>query len=45
MLRPGFGLVNPEDLTIPRCVKTADQAMAILREHHARWRLAQGGQA
>ncbi len=31
-------LANPEDMTIPRCVDTADEAIALLREHHARWR-------
>ncbi len=40
-LRPGFELVNPEELTIP--VKTADEATAILGDHHARWRLAPKG--
>jgi uncharacterized protein (TIGR00730 family) len=30
-------LVNPEDLTIPHCVNTADEAIALLREFHARW--------
>jgi uncharacterized protein (TIGR00730 family) len=30
-------LANPEDMTIPRCVNTADEAIAIVREHHARW--------
>src|SRR3954462_5394108 len=29
-------LVNPEDLTIPSCVTTADEAIALIREHHAR---------
>lgn len=42
MLRPGFELANPEDMAIPRCVNSTDEAMVILREHHARWRLAQG---
>jgi hypothetical protein len=37
MLRPGFELAKPEDMRIPRCVDTADQAIAALREHHARW--------
>jgi predicted Rossmann-fold nucleotide-binding protein len=32
-------LANPEDLTISRCVHTADEATALIREHHARWRL------
>jgi uncharacterized protein (TIGR00730 family) len=30
-------LANPEDLEIPRCVTTADEAVALLREHHAAW--------
>jgi hypothetical protein len=41
MLRPGFELANPEDMAIPRCVKSADEALAVIRDHHARWRLAQ----
>ena len=40
MLRPGFELANPEDMAIPRCVQTADEAIAVIREHHARWQLA-----
>src|SRR4051794_30611552 len=34
-------LANPEDMRIPRCVKTADEAVAMIRGHHASWR-AQG---
>jgi uncharacterized protein (TIGR00730 family) len=30
-------LVNPEDVTIPRCVNTADEAITLLRECHAAW--------
>src|SRR5947209_16259522 len=30
-------LANPEDMTIPRCVNTADEAVALIREHHGRW--------
>jgi uncharacterized protein (TIGR00730 family) len=30
-------LANPEDLTIPRCVDTADEAVALFREHHTKW--------
>jgi hypothetical protein len=30
-------LANPEDISIPACVDTADEAIKILREHHARW--------
>jgi uncharacterized protein (TIGR00730 family) len=37
MLRPELPLVNPEDLSIPRCMSTADEAITLLREHHTRW--------
>jgi uncharacterized protein (TIGR00730 family) len=30
-------LANPGDLAIPRCVNTADEAIALVREHHAKW--------
>ena len=30
-------LANPEDMTIPECVSTADEAIALIREHHAHW--------
>jgi uncharacterized protein (TIGR00730 family) len=30
-------LANPEDLAIPRCVNTADEAVALIHEHHDRW--------
>jgi uncharacterized protein (TIGR00730 family) len=30
-------LANAEDMTIPRCVATGDEAVALIREHHARW--------
>jgi hypothetical protein len=43
MLRPGFELANPEDMAIPRCVDTAAEAIAILREHHGRWQAARVG--
>jgi uncharacterized protein (TIGR00730 family) len=42
MLRPGFELANAEDMKIPRCVDNAEQTIAIVREHHARWQIAQG---
>jgi uncharacterized protein (TIGR00730 family) len=45
MLRPGFELANAEDMQIPRCVDGADQAIAIVREHHTRWLAAQGAHA
>jgi uncharacterized protein (TIGR00730 family) len=41
MLRPGFELANAEDMRIPRCVDTADEAIAIVREHRERWLIAQ----
>ncbi len=28
-------LAGAEDLTIPRCLATGDEAIAVLREHHA----------
>jgi uncharacterized protein (TIGR00730 family) len=31
-------LASLEDLTIPRCVNTADEAIALVREHQERWR-------
>lgn len=31
-------LASAADVAIPRCVATADEAIAVLREHHARWR-------
>jgi uncharacterized protein (TIGR00730 family) len=30
-------LASPEDMTIPRCVNTADEAIALVRENHAKW--------
>lgn len=42
MLRPGFELANPEDMKIPHCVDNADQAIALIREHHRRWQATQG---
>src|SRR6516164_5369361 len=37
LLKPELSLASPEDLAIPRCVKTADEAIALLRDHHAKW--------
>jgi uncharacterized protein (TIGR00730 family) len=31
-------LATPSDIAIPHCVSTADEALALLREHHAGWR-------
>ena len=38
-----LALVNVEDLAIPRCVATGDEAIAVIREYHARWVQAQPG--
>ena len=37
MLRPGFELASPIDMTIPQCVDSADEAIAIIRARHAAW--------
>jgi uncharacterized protein (TIGR00730 family) len=37
MLRPGFELANADDMKIPHCVDTADEAIALIREHHGHW--------
>ena len=37
LLKPELSLASPEDLAIARCVKTADEAIALLRDHHAKW--------
>ena len=37
LLKPELNLANPDDLAIPRCVKTADEAIALLRDHYAKW--------
>jgi hypothetical protein len=41
MLDPRLALANPEDLKIPCCVDTADEAIAVLRDVHARWKASQ----
>lgn len=43
MLRPGFELASPDDMKIPRCVDTAEEAIAIVREHQVRWKAVQAG--
>jgi len=37
MLEGPLQLASPADLRIPQCVDTADEAIAFVREHHARW--------
>jgi uncharacterized protein (TIGR00730 family) len=38
MLQPGFELAKAEDMRIPQCVDTADEAIAIIGEHQSKWR-------
>jgi uncharacterized protein (TIGR00730 family) len=40
MLAENPPLVSPADLKIPVCVATGDEAIAVLRERHARWMAA-----
>lgn len=42
LLRPEFELAAPEDLEIPRCVDTAEQATAIIRDYHGAWQQRSG---
>jgi hypothetical protein len=37
MLRPGFEPASPEDMNIPRCVESVEEAIAIIRDHYAQW--------
>ena len=42
MLDPRLALVNPEDLQIPRCLETADEAIAVIGDLHGTWQARQG---
>lgn len=37
MLDPRLPLAGAEDMKIPICLDTADEAIAAIREHHAKW--------
>jgi len=37
LLNPQLELASPADIDIPRCVDTADDAIALIREHHELW--------
>jgi len=37
MLSSDPPLANPEDMNIPRCVPSADEAIEVIREYHERW--------
>src|SRR5262244_604370 len=41
MLSADPPLASAEDMTIPRCVANADEAIALIREHNDRWSSAQ----
>lgn len=41
MLSDDLRLASEPDISIPQCVDGADQAIVLLREHHARWLQAQ----
>jgi uncharacterized protein (TIGR00730 family) len=45
MLRPGAVWVSPEDLEIPSCVGTADEAVAIIRQNRTEWLAEQAARA
>jgi uncharacterized protein (TIGR00730 family) len=42
LLNPELPLADPRDLAIPRCVATGDEAIVLLREHHAQWQANAG---
>jgi len=41
MLDPRLRLANPEDLKIPQCLETADEAIAVVRALHGKWQAEQ----
>ena len=41
MLDPRLALANPDDLQIPLCVETADEAIAVVRDLHREWQAKQ----
>jgi hypothetical protein len=41
MLDPRRALANREDLKIPRCLDTADEAIVAVRDFHAKWKARQ----
>ena len=41
MLDPQVALASAEDLQIPRCLDTADEAIALVRDLHAKWKATQ----
>jgi uncharacterized protein (TIGR00730 family) len=43
MLDPRLHLANPDDLKIPQCLDTADEAIAVVRELHGKWQSERQG--
>jgi uncharacterized protein (TIGR00730 family) len=43
MLDPRLHLANPDDLKIPHCLDTADEAIAVVRELHGKWQSERQG--
>jgi uncharacterized protein (TIGR00730 family) len=41
MLDPRLALASPDDLRIPQCLETADDAIALVREFHGQWKAKQ----
>ena len=39
--RSRLALANPDDLKIPQCLETADEAIAVVRALHAKWKVRQ----
>jgi uncharacterized protein (TIGR00730 family) len=42
MLDPRLALANPEDLQIPQCLETADEAIAVVGDLYGKWQVRQG---
>lgn len=42
MLDPDHPLASADDFNIPQCVKNADEAIALIRKDHSRWRRTNG---
>ena len=40
MLDPRLALASPEDMKIPVCLDTADEAIALVGDLHAKWQAA-----
>jgi uncharacterized protein (TIGR00730 family) len=41
MLDPRLPLASPEDMTIPQCLETADEAIAVIRDLQRKWQARQ----